>query len=146
MGAGIVGYLAGLPLLALALIPVLLLSRSTGTVPSHPIVNEISRDPVSLIIIIGLACLWAPVVEETFFRGTLYGYLRRRWHWSIAGIGTGFLFAVLHPQGWIAVPLLGTIGFILSTIREWRSSIIASMTAHAMNNGTVLILTIFMLT
>jgi len=146
MGAGIVGYLAGLPLLGLALIPVLILSRSAGSVPSHPIVNEIRNDPVSLVLIMGLACLWAPVVEETFFRGTLFGYLRRRWHWSVAGIVSGLLFAVMHPQGWIAVPLLGTIGFTLSTIREWRGSIIASMTAHALNNGAVLLLTIFMLT
>jgi membrane protease YdiL (CAAX protease family) len=146
MGAGIVGYIAGLPLLALALIPVLLLSRSAGSVPSHPIVNEISSDPVSLAIVMALACLWAPVVEETFFRGTLFGFLRRRWHWSVAGVASGLLFAMMHPQGWMAVPLLGTIGFTLSTIREWRGSIIASMTAHALNNGMVLLLTIFMLT
>lgn len=146
MGAGIVGYVAGLPLLGLALIPVLLMSRAAGSVPSHPIVNEINDDPVSLAIIMALACLWAPVVEETFFRGALFGFLRRRWHWSAAGIVSGFIFAVMHPQGWIAVPLLGTIGFTLSAIREWRGSIIASMTAHALNNGVVLILTIFMLT
>jgi membrane protease YdiL (CAAX protease family) len=146
MGAGIVGYLAGLPLLALGIIPVLLLSRSTGTVPTHPIVNEISSDPVSIIFIMGLACLWAPVVEETFFRGTLYGYLRHRWHWAVSGVASGLLFASMHPQGWIAVPLLGSIGFTLSAIREWRASIIASMTAHALNNGVVLCITILMLT
>ena len=146
MGAGIVGYIAGLPLLGFALIPVLLLSRSAGSVPSHPIVNEISNDPVSLTVILALACVWAPVVEETFFRGALFGFFRRRWHWSLAGIVSGLIFAIMHPQGWIAVPLLGTIGFTLSAIREWRGSIIASMTAHALNNGAVLLLTIFMLT
>jgi membrane protease YdiL (CAAX protease family) len=146
MGAGIVGYIAGLPLLGFALIPVLLLSRSAGSVPSHPIVNEINNDPVSLTVILALACVWAPVAEETFFRGALFGFLRRRWHWSAAGIVSAFIFAIMHPQGWIAVPLLGTIGFTLSAIREWRGSIIASMTAHALNNGVVLLLTILMLT
>lgn len=146
MGAGILGYVTGLPLLGLALIPVVFLSRSTGSVPSHPIVNEISDDPASLAVIMGLACVWAPIVEETFFRGTLFGFLRRRWHWAAAGITSGLIFAVMHPQGWVAVPLLGTIGFTLSAIREWRGSIIASMTAHALNNGVVLLLTIFMLT
>jgi membrane protease YdiL (CAAX protease family) len=146
VAAGILGYLAGLPLLAVAIIPVLLISRSTGSVPSHPIVNEISRDPVTMILIMGLACIWAPIVEETFFRGVLFGYLRRRLHWSLAGISTAFLFAVIHPQGWIAVPVLATIGFTLSAIREWRGSIIASMAAHSLNNGAVLLLAIFILT
>jgi membrane protease YdiL (CAAX protease family) len=146
MGAGILGYLAGLPLLAVMFIPVLILSRTTGSVPSHPIVNRINENPFALLLIMGLACIWAPFVEETFFRGAFFGYLRRRLHWSVSGILTGLLFAVIHPQGWIAVPLLGTIGFTLSAIRHWRSSIIASVTAHALNNGVVLILAILMLT
>lgn len=99
-----------------------------------------------MILIMGLACIWAPIVEETFFRGVLFGYLRRRLHWSLAGISTAFLFAVIHPQGWIAVPVLATIGFTLSAIREWRGSIIASMAAHSLNNGAVLLLAIFILT
>jgi membrane protease YdiL (CAAX protease family) len=146
VASGILGYLAGLPLLAVAIIPVLLISQSTGSVPSHPIVNEISRDPVTMILIMGLACIWAPIVEETFFRGLLFGYFRRRLHWSLAGVSTGLLFAVIHPQGWIAVPVLATIGFTLSAIREWRGSIIASMAAHSLNNGAVLLLAIFTLT
>jgi membrane protease YdiL (CAAX protease family) len=146
VASGILGYLAGLPLLAVAIIPVLLISQSTGSVPSHPIVNEISRDPVTMILIMGLACIWAPIVEETFFRGLLFGYFRRRLHWSLAGVSTGLLFAVIHPQGWIAVPVLAAIGFTLSAIREWRGSIIASMAAHSLNNGAVLLLAIFTLT
>ncbi|MBN2317889.1 MAG: CPBP family intramembrane metalloprotease [Acidobacteria bacterium] len=145
-GSGIIGYIAGLPLIAVSTILVLAISRSTGTTPTHPIVNEIQSDPFILILLFGLASIWAPVVEETFFRGALFGYLRLRWSWPIASALTGFLFAVIHPQGWVAVPALTTIGFILGAIREWRGSIIAPMTAHALNNGTVLLLAIFALT
>ena len=145
-GSGIIGYVAGLPLLAVSLVFVLAISRSTGTVPTHPVIKEIQSDPVILILLLGLASIWAPVVEETFFRGALFGYLRRRWSWPIASLATGILFAVIHPQGWIAVPALATIGFILGAIREWRGSIIAPMTAHALNNSTVLLLAIFALT
>jgi membrane protease YdiL (CAAX protease family) len=146
IAAGILGYLAGLPLLFLALIPALKISRSTGRVPAHPIVQLISANPITLILMFGLICLWAPVVEETFFRGMLFGYLRRRLHWIIAGIVTGFVFAVIHPQGWVAVPALGAIGFTLSAIREWRGSIIAPMTAHALNNGAVFLFAVLALT
>lgn len=145
IGAGIVGYLAGLPLLALALVPVLILSRFAGSVPSHPIVEEISGNPLTIALILALGCLWAPVVEETFFRGMLFGHLRRRRHWAVSAALTGLVFAAIHPQGWMAVPLLGTIGFTLGAIREWRGSIIAPMTAHALNNGAVLLLATILL-
>jgi membrane protease YdiL (CAAX protease family) len=145
-GSGIIGYIAGLPLIALSAVVVLVISRYADTVPSHPIVNEIKSDPVTLILLFGVASIWAPVVEETLFRGALYGYLRGRWSWPVASALTGFLFAVVHPQGWIGVPALTTIGFVLGAIREWRGSIIAPMTAHALNNGTVLLLAVFALT
>ena len=145
MGAGVLGYLAGLPLLALALVPVMFLSRFAGKVPSHPIVNEIRGDPATLALIALLGCVWAPVVEETFFRGMLFGYLRRRLHWAVAGVATGLLFALIHPQGWMAVPVLGMIGFTLCAVRQWRGSIIAPMTAHALNNGAVLFFAFMML-
>lgn len=145
-GSGIIGYIAGLPLLAVSTVLVLAISRFTGTTPTHPIVNEIRSDPIVLILLLGLASVWAPVIEEIFFRGALFGYLRQRWSWPVASALTGFLFAVIHPQGWVAVPALTTIGFILGAIREWRGSIIAPMTAHALNNSTILLLVIFALT
>jgi membrane protease YdiL (CAAX protease family) len=146
VGAGILGFLAGLPLLALAMIPVYVISRYSGKLPAHPLVNEIGRSPIILAIILALGCIWAPVVEEVFFRGMFYGYLRRSRQWVLAGISTAFLFAIIHPQGWMAVPVLGTIGFILSAIREWRGSLIASMTAHAVNNAAALLLAALILT
>jgi membrane protease YdiL (CAAX protease family) len=138
--------MAGLPLIAASFLLVLAISRSSGTVPSHPIVQEIRSDPIILILLLALAAIWAPVVEETFFRGALFGYFRSRWRWPFAAVLTGFLFAVIHPQGWLGVPVLTTIGFVLCAIREWRGSIIAPMTAHALNNSTVLLLAIFLLT
>jgi membrane protease YdiL (CAAX protease family) len=87
-----------------------------------------------------MACVWAPVVEETFFRGALFGYLRQHMPWAVSGVLAGLLFAIVHPQGLIAVPVLAAIGFNFSAIREWRGSIIASMSAHALNNGTIFLL------
>jgi len=61
----------------------------------------------------------------------------------VARIVVSILFAAIHPQGWTAIPVLGAIGFVLAMIRIQRNSLVASMTAHALNNGmmlTVLIL------
>ena len=144
IGCGIVGYLAGLPLLVLALAFVLLLSRlTTGATPAHPIVDQVNRDTFFFIFV--LACVWAPVIEETFFRGMLFGYLRRRHSWVFSSVLSALLFALVHPQGLLGLPAIGTIGFIMSAIREWRGSLIASMSAHALNNGSVTLLLILTL-
>ena len=141
-GAGIVGYIAGLPLMVLAIIVATILAKYTGQTPSHPAVLDLSHKPLYLFL---LACVYAPFVEETLFRGALYGYLRRSLPWAVSAIISSFIFAILHPQGWVAVPAIGVIGFNLSTIREWRGSAIASMTAHALNNGSLVLILIISL-
>ena len=111
----------------------------------HPMIYEIGRGPWFLLFWTLMACVWAPIVEETMFRGALFGYLRRRAPWAISGILTAFVFAAVHPQGWIGIPLLATIGFILSAVREWRGSIIASMSAHALNNASAVLMLVLLL-
>ena len=41
-------------------------------------------------------------------------------------------------QGWPAIPLLAGLGIFLCALREWRGSLIAPITAHALNNLGVL--------
>ncbi len=141
-GAGILGYIAGLPLMAAALFAVSLIVKYTGEMPSHPIVQEIGGNPLFYLL---LACVWAPVVEETLFRGVFFGYLRGRFSWIPSAILNGLIFAVIHPQGLAAVPVLAVIGFNLCSIREWRGSIIAPVTAHALNNGSLVLLLLIIL-
>ena len=141
IGSGILGYIAGLPLLMVAAFFVWIISRYTsGGMPAHPILYEINKGPLYLLLWTVLACVWAPIVEEVFFRGILFGYFRRHLQWIAGGIFSALIFAIIHPQGWIGVPLITAVGFTLSTIREWRGSIIASISAHALNNGSALIL------
>jgi membrane protease YdiL (CAAX protease family) len=139
IGAGIAGFITGLPLLIMAIVVVMILAKYTGETPSHPVVFNLSKSPLLLFL---LACVYAPFAEETLFRGALYGYLRRSFPWVVSGIFSSLIFAILHPQGWVAIPAIGVIGFNLSTIREWRGSAIASMTAHALNNGSVIMILI----
>jgi membrane protease YdiL (CAAX protease family) len=145
IGAGIVGYIAGLPLLFVAGIFVAIISKYAGKTPVHPIDYEITRGPLHMLFWTLMACVWAPIVEETFFRGALFGYLHRHLPWALSGILVAVVFAAIHPQGWLAIPVLATIGFTLSAIREWRGSLVASMSAHALNNGTAVLMLIFIL-
>jgi membrane protease YdiL (CAAX protease family) len=129
--AGIGGYLACMPIIAIGVGITLILVRVTGNVPRDALAPLLRGNPLALY---GLACVFAPVLEETMFRGALFHYLRGRWGWLASAAIVSFIFAVIHPQGWVAVPALGTIALALAALREWRGSIIASMTAHAFNN------------
>jgi len=85
------------------------------------------------------ASVWAPITEELLFRGALFSHLRERFRPIISGIVVGLIFALVHPQGWPLVPVLGTIGFNFAMIRQWRGSIIPCVTAHSIHNTLTLI-------
>jgi membrane protease YdiL (CAAX protease family) len=90
----------------------------------------------------------APIAEETFFRGFVFGSLRR-WRVVIAGrdvgtwlaaIITGILFGLAHtgsanPQ--YLVPL-GFLGFVLCIVRWRTGSLYPCMALHSFNNSLAL--------
>jgi membrane protease YdiL (CAAX protease family) len=135
-GCGVIGYITGLPIVAIALVITFFLSRFASASPSHPIMGELRGGVLEIGLIYLLACIWAPIMEETMFRGALFNHLRGRWGWLISSLVVGLLFALVHPQGWTAIPVLGSIGAVLASVREWRGSLIGPMTAHALNNAT----------
>jgi len=55
--------------------------------------------------------------------------------WLPGVLLSAFVFAVIHPQGWAGVPAIMALAGSFSVLRLWRQSLIAPMTAHALNNG-----------
>ncbi len=122
--------------------------------PVHPIVFVLlGSDWCTRLQVYFLACFVAPVVEETMFRGVLYRHLREA---TAAGMGffvsvmfsaivVSFIFAVIHPQGIIAVPALMALAFGFTLIREWRGTLVPGMVAHGLNNGLVTTIAILVL-
>jgi len=116
--------------------------------PTHPVVNWIGEAGwAGKLAIFVLACIAAPVVEETMFRGVLYRHLRDATaSWRIAAsvafsaLVNGVVFAAIHPQGVVAIPMLTAIAVGFSLSREWRGSLVAPMTAHAFNNGVLMLM------
>jgi membrane protease YdiL (CAAX protease family) len=135
LSAGIAGYLAGLPLIAIGLAISFVLIQVTGAAPRGPIIRYLHGNMFALYAI---ACVFAPVLEETMFRGILFHHLRARWSWPASAGLVALIFAAIHPQGWAAIPILGAIAVVLAALREWRGSIIAPMAAHAFNNFIVI--------
>ncbi len=151
---GIVGYLAGLPIVGLGLVLTLLLIALQGAlsasgeaeagpppVLAHPIILWLADGGLGLkMLVLILGALFAPFVEEALFRGSLLAYMRRHLPFLPAALAVAFIFAVIHPQGLVAVPVLMGLAVSFAMIREWRGSLIGPMVAHGLNNGTVLTL------
>lgn len=90
------------------------------------------------------AWIWigAPICEEVMFRGMLWGALERRtrpmrlaWlgnRWVVLTI-TAVVFALWHREWWRFVVLLWG-GFAIGIARMRSGSIVASTTAHSINN------------
>jgi len=97
------------------------------------------RNLTGRLLIFAMASIAAPVFEEIFFRGALFGALRARFRWVPAALLSGVVFALLHPKGdWI--PIIG-LGFTFATMREMRQSLVPGITAHFLQN-TITFLTI----
>lgn len=145
IGAGITGYVTFLPVLFVGLLISGALIRTSGQPATHPISQFTERGGLMLVGVYLLACVFAPLAEETLFRGALYTHLRGRWGWIVSALVVAFIFAIIHPQGWVALPVLGTFAFASASIREWRSSIVGCMTAHALNNACAITLLVLLL-
>ena len=161
IGAGIVGYFMLLPMAIIGVTGSLLLGAIVKRVSAwgeggggagaaeeagglvaepvtHPAVGWMLGGWEARLLVFGLAVILAPLLEEIFFRGAFFRHLRTRLGLIGAGLFSGFIFAALHPQGWMAIPALTAMGFSFAAIREWRDSLIAPMTAHAINNGVLI--------
>jgi membrane protease YdiL (CAAX protease family) len=55
------------------------------------------------------------------------------------------IFAAIHPQGLVFIPVLAGLALAFCIMREWRGSINASIVAHAINNGVILTLNVLMM-
>ena len=83
------------------------------------------------------AVLWAPVVEEMFFRGALQRWLRVRLAWLPTVVIVSVVFGAYHPYTLSGLLTVGFAGVGMGMVREWRKCLIAPMVMHAIHNGMI---------
>jgi uncharacterized protein len=112
-----------------------------------------TKSTVALAGVAVFVCVIAPIVEEFFFRGFIFGVLRRMrivvagrnlgtW---VAALITGILFGLAHTGSALSQDLipLGFLGFVLCLLR-WRTrSLYPCMALHSLNNALAIGLTQF---
>lgn len=155
--AGVMGYMAGLVVLIAVVVAALLVQALVKLIMHGP---GGGGDPVApenkvlelvggtsgwtLVLVVTLATIWAPLVEETIFRGALYRHLRARLA-GVAGVAVSVLvaagaFGLAHSYVWIGVVAVTTLGAVFAVMREWRGSLIAPITAHCLHNSVAMAL------
>jgi membrane protease YdiL (CAAX protease family) len=142
LGAGLVG------LLIIDVIEALL--SQVGLQPNQLQQFEfvLSEGPVAFALLLVLAGIVAPFVEELFFRGFVFGFYRRRQALWVAYVVSSVLFTVLHlDPSKMNVQQMGGLSvgiFLLALLLAWlyqhTGSLYPGILAHALNNSTAVIL------
>jgi len=109
------------------------LIRSLGLdeelLPGQQLGNE-TFDYTLVVALMGLAVVVAaPVAEEVFFRGFLYGGLRQRFALPVAALLSGSLFSLAHGDPGLVLPFT-LVGAVLAYAYERTGTLIASMSTH----------------
>ncbi len=124
----------------------------------HAPIQEFFKSRNGAMLLLAMAVLVAPLVEETIFRGYLYPVLARiisaiaqffGMEFSVAirtGViasilTTGVLFGLVHApqlgQNWPLVSLLILVGVVFTIARAWTGTVVASFFLHLGYNSMI---------
>ena len=109
----------------------------------QPDQQELTRDlreEESLSALIGYGVLLAfvaPLAEELFFRGFVFGVLREKIGAAWAALATGVVFGLVHVAGSPieTVGVLIILGVLLCVVYQKTGSLLPCIALHAMNNA-----------
>jgi len=91
---------------------------------------RLPKQPFDIILFFLVGGLIAPVAEEFFFRGILYGFLRR-WGAFFAILSSTLIFTVAHPNVSI-IQITGGILFAVSYEKE--KNLLVPIIIHTLGN------------
>ena len=96
--------------------------------------EELFRSRQSVLMLMALGILVAPLVEETIFRGCIFPVIARKFGITTGIVATGALFGLAHAQqlggAWGQIGLLICVGIILTYVRARAGTVAASYFVH----------------
>ncbi len=96
-------------------------------------------DPIAIGLLVAMAVVLAPVVEELIFRGCVYRFLKSQTTLLPAQIISGVVFSFMHANLLSFVPLV-VVGVLLARVYEKSGNIMVSMWFHAFFNAFSLLM------
>lgn len=137
-----IGVVSQLVLVNLVYVPLRALWPGTF---SDDRVQETARDLVdrasgaSILLLVVLVVIGAPVVEELFYRGLLQGSLAARYNHVVVVIGVAVIFAAIHFRP-IEFPGLFAFGLVLGVCAVRTGRLGMAIWAHVGFNATGLVM------
>ena len=104
-----------------------------------------AMDQTSVYVMLAFAITFAPIAEETFFRGFLYNAFRARMPLVIAVTLQSFIFGFGHFFGTSHAIVATGLGLIMTLVYEWRKTLVTPIFVHMGNNLLASIGVLFLL-
>jgi hypothetical protein len=109
---------------------------AVGQNPLTLIKTRLPSNHSEIILFFLIGGFIAPITEEIFFRGILYGFFRR-WGVLVALILSTLLFMLVHPIG-SRIPLPQVVGGIVFAVSyEMTRSLLTPITIHILGNTAI---------
>jgi membrane protease YdiL (CAAX protease family) len=109
-------------------------------------IEEVLKNRSSAMLLMAMAVLVAPLVEETVFRGYLYPLFAKSFGILPGILLTGVLFGLMHGAQlawtWGIVGLLIVVGIIFTFARAYTGTVLASFLLHLGYNSMIALATI----
>lgn len=160
-GTGVlVGVLAQIIVVPVVTVPVLwLIDRDLDDVgESARELADRANDPVGVVALVITTCILAPVVEEVFFRGLVFGAYKkranlrwlarlvgrpgladgRRWNLAIAALFSSALFSAVHFNP-LLFPALFAVGGVFAWLAQRYGRLGPAIWAHVAFNATTIL-------
>lgn len=127
---------------------IILITGLSSSQNQDTVVQQLTQSPLQIVLV---TCVFAPIVEETVFRGAVFATLRNCTSFRNAAWVSGFLFGLLHVftsllsgnlSDGIFILVYGTMGYLLCAAEEENQTLISPLFMHGLNNliSVVLIL------
>ena len=114
-------------------------SSAVFKAPQKTPIEQFFGDRRSALLLMSMAVLLAPVLEETIFRGYIYPVIARSFGVNISILVTGTLFGLLHASqlwgAWAQIAMLIVVGIIFTYARARTRTVVASYLMHVSYNS-----------
>lgn len=134
-----VGALGGLFLIGLGMLNSQVLKALFGHEPPSPWDASTAMSGSAKLVFLVFGGLGAPIAEEIFFRGYVFGKFRLAGFVWFGSVVSAVLFGVVHFSDSYNVPCICLFGVFLAWLYHRTGSLLAPITAHAVNNGTAIL-------
>lgn len=135
LAIGAAGQLIMVPLIYLALSP--LIDTDELSAPARELTDK-AGDPLGVALLVLIVLCGAPLVEEVFFRGVVFGALRRRYSSWLSVSVSALFFAAFHLQA-LQFPALLAFGILLAIIFERTGRLGLAIWIHVGFNAVTVI-------